>query len=163
MSFLIYPNNFKSVHLHFGPTVKNNDHDGNFSRIIYSTKDITFNGVSVIVDLSDTIKEFHYKKIFIRFDPNSVINMNIVHQLQTIETEILEKYIDNVAKEKRRGVHSLADQLKNGCIKAYASDGSGDENPDASKSSSNLHVMLKICGVWETQEECGILHKFITC
>jgi len=163
MSFLIYPDNFKPVHLHFGPIVKNNDYDGNFSRIIYSTKDITFNGIGVIVDLSDTTKEFHYKKIFIRFDPNSAMNLNVVHQLQTIESKILQKYVGDVIREPRRCVHSLADQLKNGCIKAYASDGSGDDTLDANKSSSNLHVMLKICGVWETQEECGILHKFTTC
>lgn len=161
MSFLIYPDKFKPSHLHFGPIVKNNDYDGNFSRIIYSTKDITFNGVGIIVDLNDTTHEVHYKKIFIRFDPDSATNLNVVHQLQTIETEILEKYVGQVVREPRCCVHSLAENLKNGCIKAYANDASNDD--PGHKSSSSRHVMLKICGVWETQEECGILHKFITC
>lgn len=161
MSFLISPHNFDHIHVHFGPIVKNNDYDGNFSRIIYSTKDIALNGVGIIIDLKDTAQEFHYKKTFIQFDTTNLTNSDTVHQLQTIETIILEKYLGNVAKETRRCVYSLAEQLKNGCIKAYANDCS--DNDMNHKNVSNQHVMLKICGVWENQEECGILHKFITC
>ena len=181
MSFLISPGDFDSVHLHFGATVKNNDSDGNFSRIIYSTKHISFNGVGIIVDLADVDHESHYKKTFMRFDPHASANSTTMTRLQSIETEILDKYVGRVIKESLRCVHSLAEQLNVGCIKAYTNDGSvvsgsgsgsghgyghGDDHVDYSHGhghASKLPVMLKICGVWETKRECGILYKFIKC
>jgi hypothetical protein len=179
MSFLISPGDFDSVHLHFGTTVKNNDSDGNFSRIIYSTKHISFNGVGIIVDLADVEHESHYKKTFMRFDPHAPENSTTMTRLQTIETEILDKYVGRVIKESLLCVHSLAEQLNVGCIKAYTNDGSvvsgsgsgsgyghSDDQVDCSHGhghASKLPVMLKICGVWETKRECGILYKFIKC
>jgi hypothetical protein len=174
MSFLISPGDFDSIHLHFGPTVKNNDSDGNFSRIIYSTKHISFNGLGIMVDLANVHHESHYKKTFMRFDPHAPENSTTMTRLQTIETEILDKY---AIKGSLRCVHhSLAEQLNVGCIKAYTNDGSGagtgagagnsDDQADCSHGhghASKLQVMLKICGVWETKGECGILYKFIKC
>jgi len=163
MSFLISPCSFDSIHLHFGPTVRNNDSDGNFSRIIYSTKHISFNGVGIMVDLEDVIQDCHYKKTFIRFDPHAPANATMVSQLQTIETEILEKYVGHVAGgETMRCVYSLAEQLNGGCIKAYTNDGSGDDPLD-DRAPPIKQVMLKICGVLETKGECGVLCKFIKC
>jgi hypothetical protein len=177
MSFLISPGDFDSVHLHFGATVKNNDSDGNFSRIIYSTKHISFNGVGIIVDLADVDHDSHYKKTFMRFDPHAPANSTTMTRLQSIETEILDKYVGRVIKDSLRCVHSLAEQLNVGCIKAYTNDGSvvsgsgsgyghSDDHVDCSHGhghASKLPVMLKICGVWETKGECGILYKFIKC
>jgi len=170
MSFLISPCDFDSIHLHFGPTVKNNDSDGNFSRIIYSTKHISFNGLGIMVDLANVQHESHYKKTFMRFDPHAPENSTTMTRLQTIENEILDKY---VIKESLRCVHhSLAEQLNVGCIKAYTNDGAGagagnsDDQADCSHGhghASKIQVMLKICGVWETNGECGILYKFIKC
>ena len=177
MSFLISPGDVDSVHLHFGPTVKNNDSDGNFSRIIYSTKHISFNGLGIMVDLANVQHESHYKKTFMRFDPHAPENSTTMTQLQTIENEILDKYVGHVTKDSLRCVHhSLAEQLNVGCIKAYTNDGSGtgtgDDQADCSYGhghghgpghASKIQVMLKICGVWETNGECGILYKFIKC
>ena len=161
MSFLILPSNFNPAHIHFGPIVKNNDSEGNFSRIIYSTKNISFNGIGIMTELNDIIQEHHCKKMFIRFDPNAYANSNIVRQLHMIETVILEKYIGRVIRDTRQCIFSLSEQLQNGCIKAYTND-SLDTNMNHNDS-TNVSVMLKICGVWDTKVECGILCKFIKC
>lgn len=158
MSFLILPHSFNPTHIHFGPIVKNNDSDGNFSRIIYSTKNISFNGLGISVEFNDTVQEYHCKKTFIRFDPTTCANSNTVRQLQMIENVILEKYMRRVIGDTRQCVHSLSEQLQNGCIKAYTNDASSDTNGHG-----HGHVMLKICGVWETNGECGILCKFTKC
>lgn len=175
MSFLISPCDFKSVHLHFGATVKNNDSDGNFSRIIYSTKHISFNGIGLIVELTNVEQETHYKKTFVRFDPHDPANAALMSRLQTIETNILDKYADHAGiKESLRCIHSLAEQLNVGCIKAYINDGAGagnsDDHVDCSHGhghghgcASKIQVMLKICGVWETRGDCGIMYKFVKC
>lgn len=161
MSFLILPHSFNPTHIHFGPIVKNNDSEGNFSRIIYSTKNISFNGLGILIEFNDTMQEHHCRKTFIRFDPNTSINSDTVRQLQMIETAILEKYIGRVVRDTRHCIHSLSEQLQNGCIKAYTNDMSGTDT--SCNDSFNGHVMLKICGVWETNGECGILCKFIKC
>jgi hypothetical protein len=164
MSFLISPCNFNSIHLHFVPPVKNNESDGNFSRIIYSTKNISFNGVGIIVDLAHVIQDFHYKKMFMRFDPHAFANAKTVSRLQTIEAEILEKYVEHVAGGSRQCVYTLAEQLNGGCIKAYANDAcTGHETHDNGHGATTHQVMIKICGVWETEGECGIMHKFTQC
>jgi|LakMenE18May11ns_1017448.scaffolds.fasta_scaffold9955777_3 hypothetical protein len=159
MSFLILPHSFNPAHIHFGPIVKNNDSDGNFSRIVYSTKDIAFNGIGIMTNLHDTKHECHYKKMFIRFDPDTPSNLKTLRQLQTIETAILQQYVEHVMRETCHCIYSLAEQLQSGCIKAYTNDAT-DTN-DHHIDSSNRNVMLKICGVWETNRECGILYKFI--
>jgi len=166
MNFLFYPRDFNPAHVHFGPIVKNNDSDGNFSRIIYSTKNISLNGIGIAIELNDAVVETHYKKMFIRFDPNSAANSSMVSQLQTIESTIIKKYVEHVVRDTRHCVHSLAEQLSNGCIKAFTNDALGGDTDGCihgSASNPSNQVMLEICGVWETKDECGIIHKFIKC
>jgi hypothetical protein len=162
MSFLIYPHNFKACHLHFGNAVQNNDAtDSKFSRIVYSTKHISFNGVGILVDLAGTQHDPHYNKVFMRFDPGLSVNKTIVSQLHDIECSIVGKYAEAVMGGTRRCVHSLRDQLNSGHIKAYVNDHVGDAT--ATATAHVQQIMLKICGVWETNDECGITYKFIKC
>ena len=161
MSFLILPSKFNSSHVHFGSPVKNNESDGKFCRIVYSTKNISFNGVGIFVDFVDAMQEIHYKKTFIRFDPAISINAKMITLLQQIETDILEKYVERVIGEMKHCVYSLAEQLNSRCIKAYTNDASDTDT--SCNDLLNCHVMLKICGVWETKGECGIFYKFIKC
>lgn len=174
MSFLIYPHAFDMGHLHFGTAVQNNDDasDSNFSRIIYSTKHISFNGLGVVMNLSGAKNEQHYNKMFMLFDPALPTNQMLVSQLHDIECKIINKYVDSVLGGARRCIHSLTDQLNSGCIKAYVNDhsGSGGGTNHVTASGANPiinanggHLMLKICGVWETNDDCGITYKFIKC
>jgi len=170
MSFLIYPHAFDMGHLHFGTAVQNNDDatESNFSRIIYSTRYISFNGLGVVMNLSGAKNEQHYNKMFMLFDPALPANQTLVAQLHMIECKIINKYVDSVLGGARRCIHTLTDQLNSGCIKAYVNDHSLSN--DVTANSANVTVnangnqlMLKICGVWETNDECGITYKFIKC
>ena len=177
MNFLIYPHRFDACHLHFGIAVQNNDvADSKFSRIIYSTKHISFNGVGVVMNLAGAKHELHYNKMFMSFDTALPANQILVSQLHAIECNIINKYVDAVMGCTRRCIHSLTDQLNSGCIKAYVNDHkwSGETNNANANASANPignaimnangnQFMLKICGVWETNEECGITYKFIKC
>ena len=172
MSILIYPHKFDACHLHYEPAVQNNDvADSKFSRIIYSTKHISLNGIGIALDPVGVRCEQHYNKIFASFDPALPANQFIVSQLHLIEHKIINKYVDSVLEGTRRCIYSLTDQLNSGCIKAYtaADSGSGGaSHSSAFKDSDGLShkrntLMIKICGVWETNEECGITYKFIKC
>ena len=166
MSFLICPDKFNPCHLHFGPAVQNNDAtDNRFSRIIYSTKHISFNGVGILVDLAGTRRESYYNKMLIRFDPELPDNQRIMSQLHEIECKIVNKYADAVLGGTHRSIHSLQDQLKTGCIKAYVNE-PHESCSEGNKNAVNVNgnqFMLKICGTWETNDECGMTYKFIKC
>jgi hypothetical protein len=85
--------------------------------------------------------------------------LKTLRQLQTIETTILQQYVEHVMRETTcHCIYSLADQLQTGCIKSYTNDAT-----DTNDHHADRHIMLKICGVWETNGECGILYKFINC
>ncbi len=164
MSFLIYPDKFDQCHLHFGTAIQNNDAADKFSRIIYSTKHITFNGIGILVDLAGTRRETYYNKMLIRFDPDLPANQHIMAQLHDIECKIVNKYADAVLGCTHRGIHLLHDQLKSGCIKAYVNEHNGASSIASNAMNANGNqLMLKICGTWETNNECGMTYKFIKC
>ena len=167
MSFLICPDKFNPCHLHFGTAIQNNNAtDNSFSRIIYSTKHISFNGVGILVDLVGTRRESYYNKMLIRFDPDLPDNQRILAQLHDIECKIVNKYADAVLGGTHRGIHSLQDQLKTGCIKAYVNEhraASCGAAANGNNGNNGNPFMLKICGTWETNDECGMTYKFIKC
>jgi hypothetical protein len=174
MSFLIYPHKFDAVHLHFGPAVQGDA--SKFSRIIYSTQHISLNGIGIVLELASAKHEQHYNKMFVSFDPGLAANQTLVHQLRAIESDIVDKYVDAISGTQQC-IYSLSDQLNGGCIKSYINSNSNmNDANDAFNSivdaeacagtnaSSNCNkLMLKICGVWETKDECGITYKFIKC
>lgn len=168
MSFLIYPNKFDACHLHFGTAVQNNDSDSKFSRIIYSTKHISFNGIGIGLNFAGAKHEQHYNKIFVSFDASISANQVLISQLHAIERDIINKYVDSVLEGTHRCVYSLTDQLNSECVKAYVNDhyGSGGYNDDSDNvivNPNGSQIMIKISGVWETDDECGITYKFVKC
>ena len=179
MSFLIYPHKFDACHLHYEPAVQNNDvDDSKFSRIIYSTKHISLNGIGIALDPVGVRCEQHYNKIFASFDASLPANQSIVSQLHMIEQQIVNKYVESVLEgTTRRCMYSLMDHLNSGSIKAYANDNVADSGSGFGSGSSATHtdnaaaimshksntLMIKISGVWETKDECGLSYKFIKC
>ena len=174
MSFLIYPHKFDACHLHYEPAVQNNDvDDSKFSRIIYSTKHISLNGIGIALDPVGVRCEQHYNKIFASFDASLPANQSIVSQLHMIEQQVVNKYADSVLEGTRRCIYSLMDHLNSGSIKAYANDNVVDSGFGSGSGSSDTHhdnaimrhksntLMIKISGVWETNDECGLSYKFI--
>lgn len=174
MSFLIYPHKFDAVHLHFGPAIQGDA--SKFSRIIYSTPHISLNGIGIVLELAGAKYEQHYNKVFVSFDPGLPANQTLVSRLHAIESEIVDKYVDSISGT-RQCIYSLSDQLNGGCIKSYINSNSNmNDANDAFNSiadaeacagtnvSSNCNkLMLKICGVWETRGDCGIMYKFVKC
>jgi len=169
MSFLIYPHKFDACHLHFGTAVQNNDSDSKFARIIYSTKYISFNGVGIGLNFTGAKHEHHFNKIFVSFDASIHANQALISRIRAIECEIINKYVGSVLEGPRRCIYSLTEQLNSECVKAYVNDnyGSGVSNDDSTANvilnTNGSQIMIKISGVWETDDECGITYKFVKC
>jgi hypothetical protein len=95
-----------------------------------------------------------------------------------IEQQIVNKYVESVLEgTTRRCIYLLVDHLNSGSIKAYANDNVADSGSGfgSGSGSSATHtdnaimshksntLMIKISGVWETKDECGLSYKFIKC
>ena len=136
-----YDNN----HLFFCEPIKNNImNDGNFIRILYSTENVSFNGVYLLVELNDVTCEQYYNKFKCNF--NAFAHKQMIHQLKTIEENILKKY-----KSNKTATYKIYDQLRFGYIKLFSDVGN---KPTCS-------FILKISGIWETHDNYGLTYKFV--
>ena len=127
------------------PTKNNVMNDGNFIRILYSTHNFILNGIYLLITLNDIICEKYYAKFRCSF--NIETHTNLINDIKNIEEELLIKYnfIDKIPQ------HKIYEQLKNGNIKIFSDIGN--------KQSSSF--ILKISGIWETEDKYGLTYKFI--
>lgn len=129
----------------FCEPIKNNImNDGNFIRILYSTDILTFNGIYLLINLSDCSFEKFYNKIKCTF--NSSSQKDLVEKLKLIEEEILNKY-----KSDKVPLYKIYEQVSSGFIKVYSEIGN---------KSKHLFI-LKISGLWETSTHYGLTYKFM--
>jgi hypothetical protein len=130
----------------FCEPIKNNVmNEGNFIRILYSNYNLTLNGIYLLITLNDILSEKYYSKYKCTFNP--VNHKELISKLKIIEEELISKYnfVDKIPQFK------IYEQLTNGNIKMSVDIGN--------KSQCNL--ILKISGIWETQEKYGLTFKFM--
>jgi hypothetical protein len=136
---------YNNNNLVFCEPIKNNImNDGHFIRILYSTEIITFNGIYLLINLSDCLCEKFYNKIKCTF--NSLIQKELIDKLKLIEEDILNKHKTNKAP-----LYKIYEQLSSGFIKVYS---------DIGNKSNHLFI-LKISGIWETTTHYGLTYKFM--
>ena len=129
----------------FCEPIKNNImNDGNFIRILYSNQNIVLNGIYLLIDIYDIVCEKYYNKYRCTF--NILNNKNIIDNLKLIEEQILKKY-----ETTKTPSYKIYEQVKCGYIKIFSDIGT--------KQTSSF--ILKISGIWETQQNYGLTYKFI--
>jgi hypothetical protein len=126
MSFFIYPHKFDACHVHFGPATQNQtteNPDNKFSRMIYSTNNISLNSLGFVMHFVPT-KTAHMPysnhKWLMAYDADHPTNAGIIAQLCRIECSIVEKFTHSVLGEPRQCTYPIAEHLNSGCIKAYS-------------------------------------------
>jgi hypothetical protein len=118
--------------------------EGKFIRILYSNDHITLNGVYILIDLYDILCEKYYNKYKCIF--NIINHKEIIDSLKLIEEEILKKYEIN-----KMPSYKIYEQIKTGYIKIFSD----------ITNNKNYSFILKISGIWETQNNYGLTYKFI--
>lgn len=132
--------------VYFYEPIKNNImNEGQFIRIIYSTPLFVLNGIYIAVNITYTNIEKYYNKFKCTFDINHY--KEIIDSLRSIEERLLKK----VNIYGKIGQHKIYEQLKNGNIKVFSE----------SLDKINNTFLLKIAGIWETENEYGLTYKFI--
>ena len=129
----------------FCEPIKNNIMlEGNFIRILYSTYNVTLNGVYLLIELNDIISEKYYNKNKCSFNVNT--HKELIEKIKVIEENLLKK-IEIINKIPQ---YKIYEQLINGNIKFFC-----DNNSKTTNS-----FILKISGIWETQINYGLTYKF---
>ena len=130
----------------FCEPIKNNImNEGNFIRILYSTNNFVLNGVYLLVTFNDIICEKYYSKYRCCFNVNS--HIDIINNLKIIEEEIIKKY----ETANKIPQYKIYEQLRNGNIKIFTDIGN----------KTVCSFILKISGIWETEDKYGLTYKFI--
>jgi hypothetical protein len=145
--------NFNENYLFFCEPIRNNImNGGNFIRFIYSTHEMTMNGLFFQVSLENSEIEKQYNKWRCNFSvPN---HKDIVNSLSILETQILNKHSLSPFKKRK---NQIAEQFSSGSIKLVESPILENTCMLADKN----NYLIKISGIWETESEYGLTFKFL--
>ena len=136
---------YNEDNIFFCEPIKNNIMiEGNFIRILYSTFNVTLNGIYLFIQLNDITSEKYYNKNKCTFNVNN--HRELIEKIKVIEENILKK----IAINDKIPQFKIYEQLINGNIKFFSD----------YFSKSNNSFILKISGIWETQTNYGLTYKF---
>jgi hypothetical protein len=138
---------YNDFYVYFCEPIKNNIMtDSNFIRILYSNEIMTLSGIYLIININDMQCEKYYNKYKCIFNPN--YHNEMIQKIKQIEENLLQKCdIQNKTPQ-----YKIYEQLKNGFIKIFH-----EVNPKQANS-----FIVKISGIWETQNSYGVTYKFIS-
>ena len=132
--------------VYFCEPIKNNImNNGHFIRIMYSTPYFVLNGIYLSISIIYLSVDKYYNKFKCSFDLNR--HKETIEKIFLIEDGLLKKC--NIRGKIPQ--YKITEQLKNGYIKLF----SNTTEP------FNNQFLLKIAGIWETENEYGLTYKFI--
>jgi len=151
MNINILASNFITYHVLWLDTKNNTIMPGKFTKIGYSTPCMTMTGLYVSFPIVTENPDANDDKTYLKFTPQSPQNINLIREYTRIESRMLDNYIQTRHKPLKK-VNLLTKQLLSGFMKVYK------ETPNIDLQTCN-HYCVKISGVWETQDECGLTYK----
>ena len=148
-------NNCKLHNIYFLEQVKNNIiKNGHFIKLIYSSSNFIMNGLFLYLEL-DGIYKYENNKVY--FDINK--NISTLNIIKTIELYILNTInntnSDNNIKINKSPQYKIFEQLKNGYIFYFF-----NKNDFINYSAKKTQFILKISGIWITENNYGLSYKF---
>tara|TARA_Y100000992_G_C21269591_1_gene495890 strand:+ start:564 stop:1016 length:453 start_codon:yes stop_codon:yes gene_type:complete len=122
--------------------------DSIFHRIILSNDLICMNNINIKIDLSNVVIEKYYNKYKCTIDVMSEYTKNIV--------DIEKSILNSINVENKSKKLNINEQFNTGSIRIFS-------NTELQNRLYNkFSIILKISGIWETQDEYGITFKFYT-
>ena len=118
MNISIELHNFSLVNINFLDTKRNIIMDGNFTKIIYSNQWFTINSIYIHFPIEIVSIEKNLSKSFLRFNPYSPKNLQIIQDMVKIESRILE-YFKKFFNLNLRISNMLSKQLYTGNMKIF--------------------------------------------
>lgn len=139
---------FNERYIHFYPSVKNTVMDNSsFIRLGYSNSIVKLNGVYVELTIKPKSVEKYFNKSKYFYD--YIENHNEINKIIELENIILEKlHFDRYMNK----AHKLKEQLMSNNIRVFCNN--EDQQIITNK------ILVKISGIWETENSCGLTFKF---
>lgn len=142
---------FVTYYVSWLDTKNNTIMPGNFTKLCYITPHMTMNGLYLHFPVEVASHDIVNDKTQLKFYPNTPHNLMLIRNFTNIEHKMLDNYIQTQQKPLKK-VQLLSKQLLSGFMKVYK------ENNNADLSKCNEYC-VKISGVWETHDECGLTYK----
>ena len=137
---------YNEDYVYFCEPIKNNImNNGQFIRIIYSAPLFALNGIYLYLYIDPIAIEKYYNKYKYMFD--IALHKHIIEHIRVIEETILDK----IRIKNKMPQCKIYEQLKQGNIKIFSNN----------IEKKNNAIVLKIAGIWETNNEYGLTYKFI--
>ena len=141
------PEIFNSNYIYFNEPIQNTIiNESRFIRILYSTPNIIFNGINILlkINIDGLDKQYNKNIIYYSVDKNS----ETINNIKNIEHIILKKYSSD-----KIPAYNLETQVNTGVLKLFS---------DSNDKKKNIDVILKISGLWEDNDSYGITYKFLS-
>jgi hypothetical protein len=136
--------------VYFSDPIKNNImNEGRFVRVLYSTDTFVLNGIYLLVCFNNIYLENYFNKLRCSFDIET--NKDVINRIKIIEDSIIKKVGCNI--NGKIGQCKIYEQIQTGNIKVFS------EN--IKQGTNNNTYILKISGIWETDEYFGLTYKFV--
>jgi hypothetical protein len=141
------PENFNASYIYFNEPIQNTIiNESRFIRILYSTPNIIFNGINILLKINIDAIDKQYNKNIIYYSIDK--NTETINNIKNIEHIILEKYSSD-----KNPAYNLEAQVNTGVLKLFS---------DSNDKKKNIDVILKISGLWEDNTSYGITYKFLS-
>lgn len=141
------PENFNKNYIYFNEPIQNTIiNESRFIRILYSTPNIIFNGINILLKINTECVDKQYNKNIIYY--NIEKNTDTINNIQNIEKIILEKYSTD-----KTPAFNLTTQVNTGILKLFS---------DSCEKKKSIDIILKISGLWEDNSSYGITYKFLS-
>lgn len=156
MNIAINISEFNINNIYYLDAIKNTViENSNFIRILYSNNLLSLNGIYILLNFKNIYTITNNNKIRYCFDLNNEDNLFIVNFIKKLEIDLLKNSIIN----NKRPIYKLKEQLAQGCIKIINILFMDSKNAD--KKEPNEQFILKISGIWESENEFGLTYKIL--
>ena len=147
--------------IHFMEKKRNIIMTGDFTKILYSDEFLSLNGLFIECPIITQPINKYQNKNTIWFQPYSIQNVNVVKNFCQLERKIIE-YYKTYTRCRKSPIYVLYNQLYSGNTKIYR-DISEESNKIRQDNTVSLTVkyIIKISGVWESEDSFGITYKFL--
>jgi hypothetical protein len=157
MNITLDISNFQLGYLYFLNPKQNIIMDGTFSKIIYSNEYLSLNSIYLHMPLEIQSIDRTMNKNVAKISNDSLKNTFLIQELIKIENRIIEYYKQtHPNKNGKSPSMSLSKQLSFNAIRLYK-----DYPVNIQDKKNSLQFILKISGIWESQQEIGITYKIM--
>ena len=159
MLFFILSVEFNINNLYFIETNKSNENELQvnkiFIRFIYSTPFFSMNNICIQLLFRSYKIEKYYNKCKCIF--SIVDNEDCIQFIQSLEQNILTQYSNSFQTQEKTPLYKLSEQIHTGEIKLYHN----NNLPNYNASNTHCNIILKISGIWNTDDMYGITYKYL--